>query len=212
MPAIIYKNKNGERIPSVTTVLNQWGIKTQALLVWAWKRGEAGVDLREKEEANVGTLAHLRIDAEIKGKDIDLSQYPPNIVSQSDVCIDNWGRWKKAHKFQPIGSEISLVSEEHQYGGTIDIIGLIDGLLSILDIKTGKEIYEDHILQIVSYSKLWEKSFPEHPLKGKYHIIRLGKEIAMFSYNYYGEFPHAWEAFLMLRRLYDIHKEIKKLK
>jgi hypothetical protein len=66
MPAIIYKNKDGQRIPSVTTVLNQWGIKTQPLIYWAYKKGEEGKPLYEKEEAEVGTLAHMMLEYYIK--------------------------------------------------------------------------------------------------------------------------------------------------
>lgn len=212
MPVIVYKTEDGKRVPSVTTVLSQWGIKTRPLMYWAYKRGEQGIPLHESEEADVGTLAHMRIEAEIKNKEIDLTTYDDNLIKQSDVCIENWETWKQSHNFQPVESEISLVSEEHRFGGTIDIMALINGKLSIADIKTGKEVYEDHIIQIVAYSKLWEENFPQHPIDGGYHIIRLGKEIPMFSYNYYGRFPEAWEVFLHLKELHELHKEIKKLK
>jgi len=212
MPAIIYKNRDGKRVPSVTTVINQWGIKTQPLVYWAWKQGEAGIPLYEKQEADVGTLAHSMIDADIKGKDLELGDFGIEIIEQAKVCYSNWERWKEAHKFEPFESEISLISEEHQFGGTIDNVSWIDGKLSIADIKTGKDVYEDHILQIIAYEKLWNENFPDHPIEGGYHIVRLGKEIASFDYRVYWEFPHAWDAFLMLRQLYDMAKQIKKLK
>lgn len=212
MPAIIYKNSAGERVPSVTTVINQWGIKTQPLLYWAWKQGEKGIPLYEKEEANVGTLAHKMVDYEVKGKVLALDEYPMNIREQAEVCFKNWHEWRDRHDFKPVETEISLISEKYQFGGTIDCIAMIDGRLSILDVKTGKDVYEDHILQIVSYAELWLENFPEHKLTGGFHIIRTGKEIAMFAHYWYGEFPRAFEAFLMLRSLYDIAKEVKKLK
>lgn len=212
MPAIIYKNKNGNRVPSVTTILNQWGIKTEPLKWWAWKRGQEGIDLREKEEANVGTLAHMMIDADVKQKEIDLGQFPINIVEQAKVCFNNYLIWKKQHDYKPIETEISLISEEYQYGGTIDCIPIIDGKLSIDDKKTGKDVYEDHIIQLIAYAQLWNENFPNDPITGGYHIIRTGKEIASFDHRWYGEFPGAWEVFLHLRALYDLHKQIKKLK
>lgn len=212
MPAIIYKNSKGERIPSVTTVLGQWGIKTQPLTHWAYKRGEQGIPLYEKEEADVGTLAHAMIDHEVKGKELNLAEYPIKIIDQAKVCFENFQDWKKRHAFKPIQTEISLISEEYQYGGTVDLAAMIDGKLSIADFKTGKEVYEDHILQIVAYEKLWNENFPDNKINGGFHVLRLGKEIAMFSYNVYQEFPYAWEGFLHLRALYDIAKEIKKLK
>ena len=212
MAAIVYKNKEGVRIPSVTTVISQWGIKTQALLHWAWNQGEQGIPLYEKKEAEVGTIAHAMIEADIKGKDVDLSDYPVEMLEQANICYENFKTWKDKHNFNPIETEIRLISEEYQYGGTIDCIARVDGKLAIIDWKTGKEVYEDHIIQIVSYEKLWNENFPEYLIDGGYHILRTGKEIASFSYNWYGEFPGAWDAFLHLRALYDLAKEIKRLK
>ena len=212
MPAIIYKNSLGERVPSVTTVLNQWGIKTQPLVYWAWKQGERGVSLYEKPEADVGTIAHMMIDADVKGKEADFSRFPEELIEQARTCYKSFEQWQKRHQFQPIETEISLISEQHQYGGTIDCIARIDGELSIVDWKTGKDVYEDYIIQIVSYEKLWNENFPDHPITGGYHLIRTGKEIVSFDYRWYQEFPHAWEVFLKLRELYDLAKIIKKLK
>jgi hypothetical protein len=212
MPAIIYKNSLGQRVPSVTTVLAQWGIKTEPLKYWAWKQGQAGIPLNQKPEADVGTIAHQMIDASVKGKDSDFSKYSPALVDQARKCFGNFVEWRNRHSFKPIETEISLVSEQYQYGGTIDCIAQIDGKLSIADWKTGKDIYEDYIIQIVSYGYLWNETFPDYPLTGGYHLIRTGKEIAMFQHSWYGEFPNAWEVFLKLRELYDLAKEIKKLK
>ena len=199
-------------MPSVTTVIKQWGINTQPLIYWAWKQGEKGIPLYEKEEANVGSLAHMMMDYDVKGKKLDLSEFPINIVEQAQPAYENFKKWKAGHDLEPIATEVSLISEKHQYGGTLDWTGLIDKKLSILDLKTGKEVYEDHIIQLISYAQLWLENFPEHPLDGGFHLIRTGKEIAMFAHNWYGEFPGAWDVFLHLRTLYDLHKEIKKLK
>ncbi len=212
MPAIIYKNKDSNRVPSVTTVLNQWGIKTAPLTYWAYNQGVKGVPLYEKKEAEVGTIAHLMIDADIKKKKLDLSDHPMDLVTQAEQCFDNFLTWKKQNDFEPVESELSLVSEDHQYGGTLDCVAMINGKLSIPDWKTGKDVYEDHIIQIIAYAKLWEENFPGHPITGGYQILRTGKEIASFSHNWYGEFPGAWDVFLHLRALYDLAKEIKKLK
>jgi hypothetical protein len=212
VPRIIYKNKAGEKVPSFSTVANQWGIKTQPLIWWAYKRGEAGIPMYEKEEADVGTCAHDMVDCDSKGKKHDASIYPANIITQAQVCFDNWLTWKKNHKFESIESELSLVSEKYQYGGTLDNIAMVDSRLCLLDLKTGKEVYEDNIVQIAAYAHLWNENFPDTPIEGGCHIIRTGKEIAMFSHNWYGELPGAMDAFLHLRALYDLHKEIKKLK
>ena len=211
MPAIVYKNKDGDRVPSVTTILNQWGANKQPLMKWAWKQGEAGVSLHEKTDADIGTLAHLLIEAEIKGTKINLDDFPMDIIQPAKQCYNNFIEWKSRNKLKPIETEISLVSEKYKFGGTIDCVAIISHALSIADWKSGKEVYEDNIVQLAAYEQLWNENFPDTKIKG-FHIIRTGKEIAMFSHNYYAEFPKAFDAFLHLRNLYDLHKEIKKLK
>lgn len=212
MPAVIYRNKEGKRVPSVTTVLNQWGANKQALINWAWKQGDSGVSLYEKPEAETGTITHLMIDSDVKGQKLDLGQFPMERVKEAQKCYDNFLEWKRVHKFQPIKTEVSLISEKHQYGGTLDCVALIDDRLSITDWKTGKDVYEDHIIQLEAYAMLWKENFPDSPLSGGFHIIRTGKEIASFVHHWYGEFPNAWKVFEHLRELYDLQKLIKKLK
>ena len=68
MPLISYKNKAGEKVPSVSTVLSQWGEGAGGLQYWYWKKGKDGLDFKEMPEAEVGTLAHLMLEYYIKRK------------------------------------------------------------------------------------------------------------------------------------------------
>lgn len=144
----------------------------------------------------------------------DFSAFPISHIEQALQCFDNFLKWAKQKNLKVMGSEISLVSEKHQFGGTLDSVPTIDGKLSLVDVKTGKAIYGSHILQQVAYEALWNENFPDNPITGGYNIIRTGKEIAMFSHSWYasGSFPMAWTAFLNCRELYEIAKELKKLK
>jgi hypothetical protein len=212
MPAIRYKNANNERVPSVTTVLGQWGIKTRPLIHWAYKQGEKGVDLYAKEEAQVGSCVHEMIDCDIKAKKFDSSGYTSKFIEQSTLPFENYKTWKKRVNFNPVETEISLISEKYQFGGTIDCIAVIDEKLCLVDWKTGKDVYEDHIIQCESYRRLWNENFPSHRINGGFHILRTGKEIPMFNHAWYGDFPGAWRVFMILRELHDLSKEIKRLK
>ena len=84
--------------------------------------------------------------------------------------------------------------------------------IAILDVKTGKEVYPSQIVQITSYEQLWNENFKDHPITGGAHIIRTGKEMASFVHYFYQDFKQGWEVFLMLRKLYDLAKQIKRLK
>lgn len=212
MPLIIYKNKDGKRVPSWSTIGSQWGEGARGLQWWYWQKGKDGVEFNDMPEAEVGSIAHQMIDCEVKGKELDLGQFPVDLVKQAKQCYENWKEWKSRNKFKAIETELSLISEKHQFGGTLDCIAMINDELSILDVKTGKDIYASQVVQITAYAHLWHENFPEHPLTGGYNIIRTGKEMVSFVHYYYQEFPKAWDVFLHLRELYDLAKEIKKLK
>lgn len=211
MPLVIYKDKEGQRIPSWSSIGTQWGEGAKGLQYWYWDKGQKGIGFNEMPEATIGTIAHKMIDYEIKKKELDISQYDTKHVDKAQQCVDNFHEWTDQVKFRPIETELSLVSEKHQFGGTIDCVAMINDKLSILDVKTGKNIYPSQVVQITCYAHLWDENFPKHPLVGGYHIIRTGKEMASFVHYYFKEFPQAWEVFLMLRKLYDYAKEIKKL-
>jgi len=212
MPAIIYKNKEGNRVPSVTTILAKWGANKNSLMYWAWREGKEGRELYEKKAADIGTLAHLMIEDDIKGtNEVKLEKFPVDIVEPAKQAFENFLTWKKQTDFKPIETEVSLVSEAHQFGGTIDCVATVSGKLTIVDWKTGADIYEDNIVQLAAYEKLWEENFPTNQTDG-FHILRTGKEMAMFAHQYYKDFSLAFDAFLNLRELYELEKKIKKLK
>jgi len=211
MPIITYKNKDGERVPSVTTILSQWGDGARGLQYWYWNKGKEGLDFNEMPEANIGTIAHMMVDYDVKGKDLDLNQFPMDYVVQAKKCFKNWQEWKSAYKPEILQTEISLISEKYQFGGTIDCICVINNKLCVLDLKTGKDIYPSQAAQIMAYKQMWDENFLDHQIDGGAHLIRTGKELASFAHYYYQDFPPAWEAFLHARELYSLAKEVKKL-
>ena len=215
MPAIIYKNKAGKRVPSVTTILKMLGWSTDGLIYWAWKVGADGMDLNEARHkaADVGTVAHGAIEAEIKGEDFPLDLVPgltSEMKKQVGVCMDSWHRWRDQNNLSLLDAELRLVSEEHQYGGTMDIAAIYgEQRRVILDIKTGGSIYPDHLCQIVAYAKLYEEHFPDKPIS-EYHLIRLGKEDGSFHHHAYVDLDNAWEVFQHALAIYRLHKGLKK--
>jgi hypothetical protein len=53
-----------------------------------------------------------------------------------------------------INSELQLVSDKMQVGGTCDIYAVVNGKKCVLDIKTSKACYSEHKTQVVAYGKL----------------------------------------------------------
>jgi hypothetical protein len=207
MPAINYRNKAGQKLKGVTTILSL--LNKPALIGWAYNRGKDGVPLYESRDkaASAGTLAHLYVEHHLK----DLPEpskdgYAPDEVEKAESCYIAFLEWEKAHQFKMVHSELSLVSESYQFGGTIDI-GAIVNDLGIVDIKTSSDVYFTMRVQVAAYGVLWNEQFLTTPIKG-YHILRLGDK-GDFSHHYWPNLNAEWEVFkhlLAIQQIMDSNK------
>jgi len=66
-------------------------------------------------------------------------------------------RFFNEHKFEPIALEGRCYSKEHEYAGTVDYYGGVDGKLSVLDFKTSTGIYSSYPLQATAYAQAKEE-------------------------------------------------------
>ena len=73
--------------------------------------------------------------------------------------LDRWG-------IEPIATETPLANTVYGYGGTADLwatIGALDGEVALIDLKTGRAVYDSTALQLAAYrhADLWQ------PTKGE---------------------------------------------
>ncbi len=214
MPANIYKNKDGKRVPGVTTVIGNLGWSKGGLMHWAWQQGIDGLDFRDTRDkaADIGTVAHAMVEAHLKDSDwrqlVDTRNVDGPMMEQADAAYRAFNEWAEGAKFRLLKSEHLLVSEDHQFGGQIDIAG-IQGRRAIIDLKTSNAVYEDHKIQIAAYSELWNENYPEEPIEAHY-ILQIGKDGGFTYYSLPDSVIAAgWEAFKHLRALHGLRKQLK---
>lgn len=101
--------------------------------------------------AEIGTEAHALCEWYVR-KMLGWS------VGQEPKACDKaqWGfmafqDWCKAHSFKPTSAEQVVFSHEQEFAGTLDLLGYVDDVLTIVDIKTGKAIYSEAKLQVAAY-------------------------------------------------------------
>lgn len=213
MPANIYKNKDGKRVPGVTTIIGSLGWSKGGLMHWAWEQGINGLDYRESRDAaaDTGTIAHMLVENELKGVKVDWPEIgyamgaTKEQIEQAQSAFRAFWEWKELVKFELLQSEHTLVHEDLQYGGQIDIAG-VQNKRSIIDIKTSNQVYADHKIQIAAYGELWNYNYPDKPIEA-YYILQLGKD-GSFTYHYYPELDNAFRAFVLLRELHDLKKKL----
>ncbi len=218
MPANIYKNKDGKRVPGTTTIIGgNLGWSKNGLIHWAWDQGINGLDYRQTRDkaADTGTIAHAMVEHELKGEKFDwpglawkLGATDNEQVKQAESAFAEFVNWKEVYKFELKHSEHLLVSEQYQYGGQIDIAA-VQGGRAIVDIKTSNAIYEDHKIQLAAYNNLWNENYPEEPIEAWY-ILQLGKDGGFAYYSLPASTIEAgWRAFVLLRELHDLKKKLK---
>lgn len=153
-PHTKYYLSNGQLVPGVTTILGV--INKPALVPWANRLGLEGIKTTEYVDhlADIGTLAHRMIQCHLTGEELDLSDYTPNQVGTAENAVLSFFEWEKGKDLETLESERQLVSETLCYGGTADWYGKINGRMALLDIKTGKAIYDEHLYQVAAYASL----------------------------------------------------------
>ena len=117
-------------------------------------------------KADRGTVVHSAVEAYLAGKKIDLDHVqfqleeknvPEHLWPATFKMID--GVLEFLFDFEPeiIWSEATIYSREHQYAGTGDIVAKVrigrSKLPAIIDIKTGKAIYNETAMQLAAYGR-----------------------------------------------------------
>lgn len=167
---------------------------------------------------DVGTLSHYFIECDIKNIAIDktyVDEFAKNQIDLAETSYLAFLEWKKGFgNFELICSEKELVSEQYQYGGTIDYILLKvfpggEQSVVMIDFKTGSGIYEEAYYQLGAYENLWNENAnqPENRITEKY-ILRLGKENGDFEQRKIGDLSREFEIFKNCLNIYNLKKKL----
>ena len=220
MPKITYLNAAGEEVPSTTTIINKYK-DMGGLMHYAWSEGKAGRGLTESRDraGDVGSMLHGMIEAYIKD-DIAWPR-PPHPLNAEDLetatqLFGTFKGWWAKNKVEVVATEISLVSEEHQFGGTLDlVVKSTTGYLALMDWKTSRDYYQEMLLQMAAYRQLWYETAPDDEEKriSVATLVLFSKtERKMKFYTVTAEqMDLAFQKFLLLRKTYDMEVAIAQL-
>jgi RecB family exonuclease len=207
-PHTIYKLKDGRRVCGVTTILSV--LNKPALVAWANRMGLQGIDTTKYVEkaADAGTAAHAMIECYLTKQEFSRVQYAEDILSIAENGYLKYLDWEDKHKIEDVHSEMILVSEKLEYGGTIDMYCKLDGQYTLVDFKTNATgIYAEMMHQTAGgYRLLLEEN--GYPVQ-KVIIIRLGKSEDMdIEIKEVGQWDIHTDIFLNCKNLYELQKKI----
>ena len=172
----LYVTPNGDRYPSVTTVLADYNKKE--IMEWRARVGEEHANKVSRVATNRGTGVHKALELYIKNEDISSLEMMPNVKSlfvRMKQEID--GKVNNIHCL-----EDKLYSHKLKLAGTVDCIAEHNGTLSVIDFKTSvrlkkKESIGNYFMQGAAYATMFTEltSIPINQV-----IILIGVDTANF--------------------------------
>jgi hypothetical protein len=206
----IYRNAKGERIPSVTTIIDI--LDKPALMHWAWKCGIEGLDYRKvrDEAGTIGTITHHLAECFLKKKEPILNEYQPDLLQRARGAFNGFTDWFNSNSFEMVFSEKHLISEKMQVGGTIDFYGSLHNgtVMALVDLKTSNGLWPEHRLQVAAYREL----LLENGYKvDRVILLHIDKETGDFAPHNLADLSRELKLFKLLLKVYPLMKSIWRL-
>lgn len=130
----------------------------------------------EKELAKgqeVGSQAHHYIEWLTRKRMGQVVGRAPEITPDAERAVAAWVEWTQSVACEPLLVEEVVWSRTHEYAGTIDLVANINGVLTLVDYKTGKKVYREAFLQSAAYQVALEEL--GHGRVEQAYIVRLPK-------------------------------------
>ena len=205
---------NGKRVPGVTTITSVYdGGKSRGLMSWAAKLGLEGIDAREYRDraATIGTVAHDICTATYLGTEPDMLDLTPGEIGLAENSALTFFEWIGDKDFTAECVERPFTHEELRFGGCPDLYGVLDGVRTLIDLKTSKTIYlwqngkkalkREYALQMGGYALLLERN--GHPVD---RVVVLGiSKSEDYDFEEYAvqDIAECMMGFTLCRRIYD---------
>ncbi len=203
-----YYNREGKLLPGVTTVLGV--LNKPALGPWHNKMGLQGIDTAKYVDAMalIGTIGHQMICDHNRGVPFQTNGHPAELIDKAENCFLSYLAWEKQHIVEPILCEAGLVSETYGYGGTVDMLANVDGVPTLIDYKTSRALYAEHMIQVAAYFELLiENGHRVQALR----VLRIGRdETEGFAERVIGieESDKCFDLFCHALKIYHLQKQI----
>lgn len=142
-----YTLTNGERAPSVTTILQM--LNKPALNDWRARLGIKKTEEIKNTASDFGNLVHSGVEAVCSEQ-----QIPYYSDVRVKTAVENFKLWADANIQEWIAFEKAAYNDTFKYAGTVDAFArLKNGKLVLIDLKTSKKVNWEYYLQTVAYAR-----------------------------------------------------------
>jgi hypothetical protein len=95
-----------------------------------------------------GSTIHSLVEAYKKSGAV-IETLPSHLIGYAKAFYS----WINSNEINIKDSEKTVFNEDYMYAGTLDLLADVNGIEYLIDIKTGKDIYPEAILQLSAYNE-----------------------------------------------------------
>lgn len=129
---------------------------------------------RELAKASeIGSQVHALIEWNLRRELGQVVGPEPRVVDKAQWAFMAYQDWAQSVGLKPLLIEQCVFSRSHLYAGTMDLLAEVNGVLTLVDFKTGKSIYAEAYLQNAAYQVALAEMGHAAPVGGL--IVRLPK-------------------------------------
>ena len=169
-----------EYIPSVTWITG-YVYKGVEFYKWLASKGWDEAEAVKAEAGDRGSKVHKAIENLVDGASVKMEDKYYNKSKETDEeltpeeygAIVSFTRWVEEVKPKFLSSEITVISEKHNFAGTVDCVAEIDGQVWIIDWKTSANIYPSMEAQLSAY-KVALKEMGKKVDNAKLAVLQVG--------------------------------------
>jgi genome maintenance exonuclease 1 len=150
-----YVTPEGNKYPSITTVLSSYNLKH--ILEWRKRVGEEEANKITRQASSRGTRIHKLCEDYLDNK-------TPEYKTPFDVEVFRSLK-PELHRINNIyAQELRMYSDHLRIAGTVDCVGEFDGQLAVIDFKTSRrpkdrEQIANYFMQASAYAIMFEEQF-----------------------------------------------------
>lgn len=150
----LYETPEGNRYPSVTTVLGKMSEKS--IQAWRNRVGEEEANRVSTRASARGTQIHSYCESFLLGESLQVNMFDQDMWNNMKPYVD---KIDNIHALEKM-----MYTDKLRLAGTVDCIADYEGELSIIDFKTSGRLkdvdkIENYFMQATAYSIMFEEQF-----------------------------------------------------
>jgi hypothetical protein len=104
-----------------------------------------------EQAGDIGSQTHKLIEWALRRRLGAEAGPEPFACREARHGFETFDRWAESVQLKPVLVERTVFSLQHGYAGTLDLLARVNGVLTIIDMKTSKAIWPEARLQVAAY-------------------------------------------------------------